>query len=141
MQDDVPADSSALSVPADADERAAPAVVLLQGIEPAVADLYGAWLSLDGLRVQRSAAAGEAVALILVDIPFPRQDGAARLRRLGAAWPGVPLLVLSPTFLPGVVADGEVARQLGAAAALATPVACDTLRSTVARLLLRGPLP
>ena len=122
--------------PAVDDGGARTASVLVQDIEPTMADLYEAWLSLDGLRVQRHAVAGESIALILTDLPFPRQDGAARLRQLAQSWPGVPVLALSSTFLPGVAAQGEVARQLGAAAVLAAPVARDTLRHAVARLLL-----
>jgi len=130
-RDDSPAQDKPLAV----DDRVVPPVVLLQGVEPAVADLYEAWLSQDGLRVRRDADADEDVALVLIDVPFPRQDGATRLRRLAQVWPGVPVLVLSSTFLPSVAAQGEVARQLGAAAALAAPVARDALRDAVARLL------
>jgi CheY-like chemotaxis protein len=128
-------DSRAEEVSLAVDDGAARLAVLAQDIEPAMADLYEAWLSLDGLRVRRRAVAGEPIALILADLPFPRQDGAARLRQLAQAWPGVPVLALSSTFLPGVAAQGEVARQLGAAAVLAAPVARDTLRHAVAQLL------
>jgi len=129
-------DSPAQDVRVTVDDGAAPLAVLLQDVEPTMADLYEAWLSLDGLRVRREAAAGEPIALILTDLPFPRQDGAARLRQLAHSWPGVPVLALSSTFLPGVAAQGEVARQLGAAAVLAAPVARETLRHAVAQLLL-----
>ena len=100
-----------------------PPRVLLQDIEPAMADLIGAWLCLDGLHVQREARAGQTIALILIDLPFPRRDGAACLRLLAQQWPGVPVLVLSSTFFAGVATQGEVASQLGAAAVLAAPVA------------------
>ena len=128
-------DSPALDVSPALDNGGARLAVLLHDIDPAMADLYAAWLNLDGLRVQRRAVAGEPIALILADLPFPRQDGAARLRQLAQSWPGVPVLALSSTFLPGVAAQGEVARQLGAAAVLAAPVARETLRHAVAQLL------
>jgi CheY-like chemotaxis protein len=131
-RDDSPAQDDS---PAVDDGRVAQTAVLVQDIEPTMVDLYEAWLSLDGLRVQRDAVAGEPIALILTDLPFPRQDGATRLRQLAQSWPGVPVLALSSTFLPGVAAQGEVARQLGAAAVLAAPVARDTLRHAVAQLL------
>jgi CheY-like chemotaxis protein len=116
---------------------AAPPCVLLIDIEPATSALFEEWLRQDGLRVRHDAheCAGQGVALILIELAFPRVDGARQLQLLGLAWPGVPVLVLSPTFLPGVAANGEVARQLGAAAVLAAPVSRDNLRSTVARAL------
>ena len=117
---------------------AAPNVLLLD-IEPPTAALFDEWLRREGVRTQREARDGESVALILLELAFPRRDGAQRLQRLAATWPGVPVLVLSPTFLPGVSAQGEVARQLGAAAVLAAPVARDTLRAAVAGLLGRPP--
>ena len=116
---------------------AATPLVLLQDIEPAMADLIEDWLTQDGHRVQRHAAREQAVGLILVDIPFPRLHGAAKMRELARAWPGVPALVLSSTFLPGVAARGEVARLLGAAAVLAAPVTRDALRQVVAPWLGR----
>jgi CheY-like chemotaxis protein len=122
--------------PSTAAAAAAP-LVLLQDIEPAMADLIEDWLTQDGHRVQRHAARGQAVALILVDIPFPRLHGAAKMRHLARVWPGVPALVLSSTFLPGVAARGEVARQLCAAAVLAAPVTRDALRRVIAPWLGR----
>lgn len=109
--------------------------VLLLDLEPAMAGLVDEWLARDGWRVQQDAAHAAGVGLIVIDLPYPRQDGAARVRQLQRAWPGVPVLVLSSTFLPGVPAHGEVARQLGAAAVLASPVARDTLRAVVSKLL------
>ena len=85
--------------------------------------------------VIRAAPAGEPLALILIDLPFPRQDGTQRLQQPAQAWPGVPVIALSSTFLPHVAAQGEVARQLGAAAVLPAPVAQGTLRAAVARLI------
>lgn len=132
--DDTPARGDATAATA-ATGRDAPARVLLLDIDPAMADLFEEWLAGDGLQMLRRADAGERIALILIDLPFPREDGAARLRRLAQAWPGVPVLVLSSTFFAGVSAQGAVARQLGVAAVLPAPVARDTLRSAVSELL------
>jgi CheY-like chemotaxis protein len=130
--------SSALVDGSDDVDSAAPAVLLL-GIEPATAGLFDEWLTRDGLRVLQQArprtGTHERVALIVIDLAFPRRDGARQLHQLAQAWPGVPVLALSSTFLPGVAAQGEVARQLGAAAVLAAPVARDALRGAVAQLL------
>jgi CheY-like chemotaxis protein len=112
-----------------------PPLVLLEDIEAATASLFAEWLTRDGLRVQRHAAPHDPLALIVVDLPFPRQDGAQRLRQLAQAWPGVPVIALSSTFLPHVAVQGELARQLGASAVLPAPVAQGTLRATVASLL------
>lgn len=127
---------------APAPDHSAPArapAVLLRGIEPPMAALFDEWLTRDGLRVLQHAAVNEPVDVILIDLPFPRQDGAPRLRQLAQAWPSVPVLVLSSTFFAGVSAQGDVARQLGAAAVLAAPVARDTLRAAVAKVLRRRP--
>lgn len=118
-----------------------PPGVLLLDLEPAMADLVDEWLARDGWRVQHDPAHATDVGLIVIDLPYPRQDGAARVRHLQRAWPGVPVLVLSSTFLPGVPVHGEVARQLGAAAVLASPVARDTLRGVVSQLLQRAGSP
>jgi CheY-like chemotaxis protein len=111
--------------------------VLLIDIEPATAALFDEWLRLDGLCVRLDAhdCARQGVALILTELSFPRAGGERQLQGLRLAWPGVPIVVLSPTFLPGAAANGDVARQLGAAAVLAAPVSRDNLRGTVARAL------
>jgi CheY-like chemotaxis protein len=121
-----------------APEATASPNVLLIDIEPAMAGLFESWLSGEGLRVLRHADAAERIALILIDLPFPRQDGVRRLQRLAQAWPGVPVLVLSSTFFAGVAAQGAVARQLGAAAVLAAPVERETLSRAVAQVLSKA---
>jgi CheY-like chemotaxis protein len=93
--------------------------VLMVDIEPAMAGLFAEWLAAEGLAADGDAArADPSAALILIDLPFPRQAGRERLEQLRCAWPGVPVVVLSSTLLPGVLPQGEVARTLGAAAVL-----------------------
>jgi CheY-like chemotaxis protein len=114
----------------------APRRVLLCDIEPAMAALFAEWLGADGLQADADASRPEPpAALILIELPFPRQGGALRLRELARTWPGVPLVVLSPTLLPGVAPQGEVARTLGAAAVLPAPVSRAALRAAVAQVL------
>ena len=123
---------------ADENIRAAPATrrVLLCDIEPAMAALLCEWLGAEGFAADIDAARPEPpAALILIELPFPRQHGAQRLRELALQWPGVPLIVLSPTLLPGVSPRGEVARALGAATVLPAPVSRAALRAAVARVL------
>ncbi len=113
-----------------------PRRVLLCDIEPATVALFAEWLAADGLRADSDAqASAPPVALILIELPFPRQGGQQRLHDLACAWPGVPVIVLSPTLLPGVSPQGEVARALGAAAVLPAPLSRAALREAVARLL------
>jgi DNA-binding response OmpR family regulator len=123
--------------PAQHEDAVTPAV-LLRGIEPAMAALFDEWLARDGWRVLRDAAANERIGLIVIDLPFPRHDGAQRVRELAQHWPGVPVLALSSAFFAGVAVQGDVARQLGATAVLAAPVARNTLRAAVAELLQRS---
>lgn len=117
------------------------AVVLLVDIEAAMAALIGEWLRGHGLTPLHTLPANgrlPPVALALVDLPFPRQGGTPALQALATRLPGTPVLALSPTFFTGVAADGSVARRLGVAAVLASPVARDTLLAAVDRLLGRS---
>jgi CheY-like chemotaxis protein len=110
--------------------------VLLLDIEPAMAALLTEWLAADGLAADHDDALPEPpAALIVIDLPFPRQTGRERLAALQRDWLGVPVIVLSPTLLPGVPPQGEVARTLGVAAVLPSPVSREALRAAVAHLL------
>lgn len=111
-----------------------PRHALLIDVEPATAELFAHWLAPDGWQMLSAATPADRVALIVIELAFPRQSDRQRLLDLAQAWPGVPVIVLSPTLLPGVSPQGEVARQLGAAAVLSAPVSADALRAAVARL-------
>jgi CheY-like chemotaxis protein len=119
-----------------------PPRVLLVDIEPALAGLLAEWLRQAG--IDASAAQGAQASslpchaeLLVTDIPFPRQGASSRLQALALAWPGTPILALSPTFFAGVATGGEVARRLGVAAVLATPVTRNAWLAAVQRLLVR----
>jgi CheY-like chemotaxis protein len=126
--------------PSHASPATRPCILLAQ-IEEAVAALVEEWLHADGYRVRRSGGEpGESPAdLVLLELPFPRHGQTERLRRLAEAMPGVPVLALSPTFLPGIDTHGPVAQQLGVAAVLPAPLRRDALLAAVGRLL--GPRP
>jgi CheY-like chemotaxis protein len=110
--------------------------VLLLDIEPAMAALLCEWLAADGLAADSDGSLSDPpAALVVLELPFPRQAGRERLAALQREWPGVPVIVLSPTLLPGVPPQGEVARALGAAAVLPSPVSREALRAAVSRLL------
>ena len=117
--------------------------VLLVDIEPALAGLLAEWLHQDGIhacaaRGPLADALPGCAELLVIDIPFPRQGASPRLQALALAWPGTPILALSSTFFAGVAARGEVARSLGVAAVLATPVSRDDWLAAVRRLLERS---
>lgn len=124
-------------LPEPAGTAAAPRVLLVD-LEPSMAALIAEWLAADGLAADADASRPEPpAAVILIDVAFPRQGGRERLAALRRAWPGVPVLVLSPTLLPGVSPQGEVARALGAAAVLPSPVSRESLRAALFDLVQR----
>ena len=113
-------------------------LALLVDLEPSLAMLIAEWL--DDIGVEACADAPPAPAdrtvdLVVVDVPYPRREGARRLRALAVELPAAPVLALSPTFFAGVSTSGSVARDLGAAGVLASPVCRDTLVAAVLRLL------
>ena len=111
------------------------AVVADAGWDVVVAD---AGIEAVGADAGTTTASTPAFDLALVDVPFPRQGGSARLRALARSVAGAPVLALSPTFFAGVAASGTVARELGVAGVLATPVRRDALVAAVRRLLGRS---
>jgi len=108
---------------------------LLVDVEPATAALIELWLADAGLALD--LAAGPGVAVVLVATATPRQFDRRGVQALAALPPGVPIILLSPTFFSGVPARGEVARELGVAAVLATPLAREHFTSTVRDVLAR----
>ena len=111
--------------------------ILVVDADPALLDLLEEWLGEQGFRV---VAEGEASVrndfdLAIVDVPFPRNGGLARLKRVAESHPGVPVLALSSNFFAGVASTGVVARALGVAGALAKPLSRDALLAAVSELL------
>jgi CheY-like chemotaxis protein len=107
--------------------------VRLVGTEPAITTLLTEWLHDAGHEVQ--AAAGGLPSVIVVDVPFPRRDGAARVQALQRACPGTPIIVLSATLLGSVASQGAVARELGVAAVLSAPLQREALLAALAGAL------
>ena len=106
--------------------------ILLVDAEPALAAIVAEWLAADGWRVEGHDA-GDGAALVIVDVPFPRQ-AADQLQRLGAVHAGTPILVLSSTFLGRIECCGVLARQLGVAGVLPKPLQRDALLAAVRQL-------
>jgi CheY-like chemotaxis protein len=98
---------------------------------------------LHGLLEEWLAACGCTVApherydVIVVDIPFPRQDGLDVVTGLAREHPGTPIIALSANFLPGVQACGSVARELGVGAVLPKPVTRSSLIDAIEQVRKR----
>ena len=74
---------------------------------------------------------------MLVDVPYPRHDGAQHLKRIAQAHLGVPLIALSPTFFGSVLCTGVCADSLGVAGVLPKPVSREALIAGVRKLARR----
>lgn len=114
----------------------APCVLVLDA-DRATFGLVSEWLAADGWRVSETAQPGVAPALVLVDVPFPRHDGAQHLGRIAQAHPGAPLIALSPTFFGSVLCTGDCADALGVAGVLPKPVSREALIAGVRKLARR----
>ncbi|MCU7373791.1 hypothetical protein PEC18_23915 [Paucibacter sp. O1-1] len=103
------------------------------------AALLALWLGAGGFRVLAGAEAeaevGAPPALVFAESAYPRRGEERRLAQIRRRWPGAPVILLSPTLFPNVPARGEVARMLGVAAALATPLTQARLMQTIAEVL------
>jgi CheY-like chemotaxis protein len=106
--------------------------ILVADADSALCALLVEWLDEAGCRV-----VDEHPDVILVDVPLPRQGGAAhRVRELAARYPGTPVVALSSSFFSRVEANGAVARALGVDAVLPKPLTREALIGA-----LRGLLP
>jgi CheY-like chemotaxis protein len=108
--------------------------VLVLDADRATFGLVREWLVGDGWRVSEAALPGEAPALVLVDVPYPRHDGAQHLRRIAQAHQGAPMIALSPTFFGSVLCTGDCADALGVAGVLPKPVTREALIAGVRKL-------
>jgi DNA-binding response OmpR family regulator len=113
--------------------------VLLANIDAGLLELLRSWLAEAGwpaVALQEGAPDTHAcIGLVIVEVPFPRDDGVDCVRRVARQYPGVPILALSSTFHPGIECHGPVARALGAHCVLPTPVSRDKLTLAVRHLL------
>jgi CheY-like chemotaxis protein len=121
-----------------AGDASAPAVLVV-GTDDPTRELLREWLADAGWRVvvdlALDALPATAYALVLVDVPFPRQGRSTpALARLAADHAGTPVLALSATFHSSVERSGAVAQALGVAGVLPKPIRRETLVAAVRHL-------
>jgi AmiR/NasT family two-component response regulator len=102
-------------------------------------ELIQLWLAAEGWDIEFSVDSDHGAAIVLIEIAFPRREDRQRVHTLSSARPGVPVVVLSPTFFPDVPGQGRVAHELGATAVLAMPLQRERLLAVVRDLLSAVP--
>jgi len=109
-------------------------VALVLDADPDTRGLLRAWLGDAGWRVvDMPAAPGAAVGLVVIELAYPRDADASRLRRLADAYAGAPVIALSATFHANVDAHGAVARAFDVAGVLPKPLRREALLAAVHR--------
>jgi CheY-like chemotaxis protein len=130
-----PAGASAITAcPADPQ----PAILIVDS-DSALFGLIEEWLVACGFKVLRKTNGGapvaEQVGLVILDLPFPRDEISSAIRNITTQYPGIPIVALSSTFFPGVASHGTVAQSLGVSAVIAKPLKRDAFIAAVTKLL------
>jgi CheY-like chemotaxis protein len=120
------------------------AKILVIDDEPPVRRLIQLMLGRDGHEVAEAADGAEGLALIgqdppdivITDILMPNKEGIETIREMRRLAPGLPILVISGN--PESALYLEMAKLLGAHAALAKPFRSAELLAAVADLLTQG---
>jgi DNA-binding NarL/FixJ family response regulator len=115
--------------------------VLVVDDEPLVRHTLEGGLKQYGFQVLQAGDGDEAldvlacakVDVVLTDLAMPRREGLETIIEVRRRFPDVKIVALSGVF-GGLYLD--MARQLGAAAALSKPVRSDVLRSTINAVLM-----
>lgn len=111
-------------------------LVVVAEADPATRSLLAEWLGAEGWTVVPEDAVADdvgarSVALAVVDVPRPRGGGDETVRRVRASLAGVPILAISPNFLPNVQPCGACARLLGVQRVLPKPLVREQLLAAV----------
>jgi two-component system response regulator AtoC len=122
---------------------AAPHILVVDD-EPAVLKVLVAILEQDGLTCAQAGGAAEALErlnevpyeLVITDLRMPGQDGVALMREIVAAWPDVPVILLTAHATLDVAVD---ALRAGAADFLSKPFDRDEVLFAVRKALAHGP--
>jgi len=117
--------------------------VLVVDDDPAVAKVVGALLRQDGIEAygaKSGAVALEMLAdhpidVVVTDLRMPEMDGMELLARLGAEWPGIPVVVLTAH---GTVATAVEAMKRGAADFVLKPFEREELLFVVRKALAQA---
>jgi DNA-binding response OmpR family regulator len=106
---------------------------LVVDADPALFGLLEEWLGDEGWCVLQPGPNGtpQHAELIIVDVPYPRTHGVDSVERLAAQHPSTPIVALSSTFFACIERCGPVARALGVACVLPTPVSRERLVDAV----------
>jgi CheY-like chemotaxis protein len=111
--------------------------VLVVDSDALTQSLLAEWLEADGWHVLASAlgdAAAQELALIVLDMPFPRAGSLDALRALQTQYAGVPVIVISSTVFASVGCWGPCASALGVDGVLPKPVSRDALIGAARRV-------
>jgi DNA-binding response OmpR family regulator len=118
--------------------------IVIQEEDDLIRELLERWLRGAGYTVglveakaRRARPAGEALRLVIVNVPSPRvgQPAIDALRQVYAA----PILVLSGRFRRGLEGSAEAARRLGVRKVLPIPFTREELLAAVDESLVGGP--
>ena len=110
--------------------------VLVLETDQATRSLFVEWLDAEGWQVldPLSADAAEPLSLVVLELAFLRHGDLQPLAEARLRYPGVPIVVVSPTVFPSVGCCGSCAAALGVAGVLPKPIARATLIEAVHRL-------
>jgi len=110
--------------------------VLVLETDPATHSLFVEWLDAEGWQVvdPSSADADAPLSLMVLELAFLRDGGLQPLIAAKRRYPGVPIVVVSPTVFASVGCCGPCAAALGVAGVLPKPIARATLIEAVHRL-------
>lgn len=110
--------------------------VLVLETDSATRSLFVEWFDEEGWQVldPSSADTDAPLALVVLELAFLREGGLQPLADTKLRYPGVPIVVVSPTVFASVGCCGSCAATLGVAGVLPKPIARATLIEAVHRL-------
>jgi CheY-like chemotaxis protein len=114
--------------------------VLVLDSDALTQSLISEWLDADGWEVLEPAAdpAAKDISLVVLDLPFPRAGCRDPLQAIRQKYPGVPVIVISPTVFANVGCSGPCAESLGVSGVLPKPVSREVLVRAARRLAQSG---
>jgi CheY-like chemotaxis protein len=116
-------------------EDGEPLRILVAEADCALVGLLKEWFATLGRVLGHADEASERYDVIVVDLPFPRQEGLDTVNALAREHPGTPIVALSAHLLPGVEPCGHVARELGVACVLPKPVRREALMAELKKVV------